>query len=78
MERPTPSPLLCNGKRNYFSSLNDALQSEGLVEHWPLGSNIRYGETVQHIVDLNLGPHVISVYRDERGLYERPIHYDTL
>mgnify|MGYP000044087677 FL=1 len=60
-------------KQNFFKSLNEALESEGLVEKWPLGSNINYGDTVRHIVDGTL----ISVYRDERGMYERPIHYKT-
>lgn len=60
-------------KPNFFNSLNESLESEGLVEKWPLGSNIGYGETVRHIVDDIL----ISVYRDERGMYERPIHYKT-
>ena len=70
--------LLCNGKRNWFNTLNDALESEGLVSHWPLGSNIGYGETVRHIIELPLGFHLVSVYRDTDGRYERPIHYDTM
>ena len=60
-------------KQNFFPTLNESLESEGLVEQWPLGSNINYGDTVRHIVDNTL----ISVYRDERGMYERPIHYST-
>lgn len=58
-------------KQNFFPTLNESLESEGLVEKWPLGSNMNYGETVRHIV----GDTLISVYRDERGMYERPIHY---
>lgn len=65
--------VLPMSKPNFFNSLNESLESEGLVEKWPLGSNIGYGETVRHIVDDTL----ISVYRDERGMYERPIHYKT-
>lgn len=61
-------------QQNFFKTLNESLESEGLVEKWPLGSNINYGETVRHIVDNEL----ISVYRDERGMYERPIHYSTV
>lgn len=60
-------------KRNWFPTLNDALDSEGLMELWPLGRNIRYGETV----GLASGGRWISVYRDETGRYERPIHYAT-
>lgn len=58
-------------KQNFFPTLNESLESEGLVEKWPLGSNINYSENVRHIV----GDTLISVYRDERGMYERPIHY---
>ncbi|MBT8448968.1 MAG: hypothetical protein KJO69_04725 [Gammaproteobacteria bacterium] len=60
-------------KQNYFGTLNEALDSEGLVSYWKLGVNIAYGETASCIKD---GKY-ISVYRDERGMYERPIHYLT-
>jgi len=59
-------------KQNFFPTLNESLESEGLVEKWPIGSNINYGDTVRHITDDGT---LISVYRDERGMYERPIHY---
>lgn len=61
-------------KNNWFETLNDALESENLIELWPLGSNIQYGETVHHIVNNRL----ISVYRNEKGQYERPVHYSTV
>lgn len=57
----------------WFNTLNEALEAENLVELWPLGVNINYGQTVQLA---NNGTY-ISVYRDERGMYERPIHYDS-
>lgn len=60
-------------RSNKFPTLNDALAAEALVEHWPLGVNIAYGETVGIAVSCLF----ISVYRDERGFYERPIHYAT-
>lgn len=60
-------------KQCWFDTLNDALESEGLVEAWPLGKNINYGETADHVHE---GTY-ISVYRDENGRYERPIHYAT-
>ena len=60
-------------KVNWFPTLNDALESEGLVALWPLGLNIRYGETRTAVAEGKF----ISVYRDERGMYERPIHYAT-
>jgi hypothetical protein len=72
-------------KQNWFNTLNESLESEGLVELWPMSSNIQYGQTVRHIVETGKlkgkrqTPELmfISVYRDERGLYERPVHYVT-
>lgn len=62
-------------KPNFFNTLNEALESENLIELWPLGSNIQYGETVSHVVNGIF----ISVYREnQKGKYERPIHYNTL
>lgn len=58
---------------NFFNTLNEALEAENLVELWPLGVNINYGETV----NLARSGRFITVYRDERGMYERPIHYKT-
>ena len=64
--------------KNFFPTLNDALESEGLVKDWPLGSNIMYNQPVQNIVTRHNEYHLISVYRNEQGYYERTIHYDTL
>ena len=58
-------------KQNWFDTLNQALESENLVEEWPLGTNIGYGETVR----IHTDTHLISVYRETDGRYERPIHY---
>lgn len=63
--------------QNFFPTLNCALESEGLVELWPLGENIRYGETSKLYVPDGKYLRMISVYRDERGVYERPVHYMT-
>ena len=69
---------------NWYPTLNAALKSQGLVDLWPLGSNINYGETVHHTVQTGVkikhGKEVpvmkhISVYRNERGMYEAPISY---
>ncbi len=65
-------------KPNFYETLNGALKSEGLVNLWPLGSNIAYGETVSHIVQIGDKLLLISVYREnQRGMYERPIFYFT-
>ena len=61
-------------KPNFFNTLNDALESENLIDLWPLGSNINYNETISHVV----GEIFISVYRNDVGRYERPIHYNTM
>jgi hypothetical protein len=61
-------------KRNWFNTLNEALESENLIEYWPLGLNIQYEQTVSFASNGKW----ISVYRDNSGRYERPIHYATL
>lgn len=61
-------------KQNWFLTLNEALQSEDLVNLWPFGLNIGYGETVRFTTDCG---RLISVYRETDGLYERPVHYST-
>jgi hypothetical protein len=61
--------------RNWFNTLNEALDAEGLVSKWPLGLNIQYGDTARIITeDFTL----ISVFRDQDGRYERPINYSTI
>ena len=64
-------------KQNWFQTLNASLESENLVNLWPLGSNINYNQTVQHIVEDGDFYRLISVYRNENGLYERAITYIT-
>jgi len=59
---------------NFFPTLNDALEAEGLTALWPLGVNVGYGETRA----FSAGGRWIVVYRDEQGRYERPVHYATL
>lgn len=42
---------------------------------WP-GLPINYGQTMAYTyADGSKYGHFITVYRDERGYYERPIHY---
>lgn len=65
---------------NYFDTLHEALASENLLDKWYITKTIQYGETVAHIHinDDRKANTYISIYRDERGYYERPIHYDTI
>lgn len=32
-------------KANWFPTLNEALDAEGLIQTWPVGRNLNYGET---------------------------------
>ena len=64
-------------QRNYFPTLNDALDAENLLPAWACTNPpIQYGETRAwtHDDGSRYGRH-ISIYRDERGMYERPVHY---
>jgi len=63
--------------KNFFPTLSEALDSEGLLDTWQVHySPIQYGETFSYTHDdgTKYG-HYISIYRDNRGCYERPIHY---
>lgn len=60
--------------QNYFSTLNAALESEDLIGLWPITATLNYGQTI----GVASAGRWISVYRDETGRYERPIHYATL
>ena len=65
-------------KRNFFSTLNNALEAERLLHTWDgmRMPSIEYGETrYYHFDDDTRYGRAISIYRDERGLYERPVHY---
>jgi hypothetical protein len=64
-------------QHNWFETLNSSLESENLIDLWPIGSNINYNQTVQHIVADDQFYRLISVYRDNNGRYERPISYIT-
>lgn len=62
--------------QNWFPTLNAALESEGLVETFPFGENIGYNETIRYTYDDgSKNGYFVTIYRDERGMYERPIHY---
>lgn len=62
---------------NFFNTLNEALIAEDILDCWDVFmSPIQYGETRTWIWDAGTRPATyISIYRDERGMYERPIHY---
>jgi len=62
---------------NWFNTLNDALDAEGLVHTWQIQFDpIQYDETFSYTYqDGTKYGHLVSIYRNERGQYERPIHY---
>ena len=72
-------------KQNWFNTLSETLESEGLTELWaknfPWGEiSIQYGETFHKILEIEgieKYGHLVSIYRDNRGMYERPVHYLT-
>ena len=61
--------------QNRFDTLLEALEAEDISHMWD-GRPIAYGQTASlTYADGTKYGHYVSVYRDERGLYERPIHY---
>ena len=62
-------------KNNRFQTLSEALESENIAHMWD-GRPIPYSHTLSLTYDdgTKYG-HYVSVYRDEKGLYERPVHY---
>lgn len=62
-------------RQNWFPTLSAALESEDVSHMWD-GRPIQYGQTESLTFDdgTRFG-HFITIYRNERGMYERPIHY---
>ena len=62
---------------NWFNTLNEALESESLLHTWDCThSPMEYGSSVTYTFqDGTRYGHLITLYRDERGMYERPVHY---
>jgi hypothetical protein len=62
---------------NFFPTLNDALAAENLLESWECTqAPIGYGETRSYTwQDGTRHGHLVSIYRDTAGRYERPVHY---
>jgi len=57
----------------YYNTLNEALAAtdEKLVALYPVGYNLQYGETIRFVKEGVF----VSVYRDERGMYEEAVSY---
>ena len=65
-------------KENYFPTLNQALESENLLDSWECTQQpISYGETRCYTFqDESKYGHYVSIFRETNGKYERPIHYN--
>jgi hypothetical protein len=61
-------------KQNWFPTLNQALEAEGLIDLWPFGLNVSYGENVRFTTDCG---RLVTIFRETNGMYERPVHYST-
>jgi len=62
---------------NWFDTFNAALDAEGLLDLFPMVyGGIERGSTLTFTIDdgSRYG-RFVSIYRDERGMYERPVHY---
>lgn len=57
----------------FFETLNQSLESQGLVDHWDMFTSIGYGETVA-VIKNGL---FVSIFRETNGRYEEPVFYET-
>lgn len=64
-------------KQNWFNTLNEALEAEGLLEAWDcMAPGIQYGQTYSWTwQDGTRYGHYCTIFRDNNGRYERPVHY---
>lgn len=64
-------------KQNRFQTLNEALDSEGLLDSWKLHFlPLNYGQTFNYTFeDGSKYGYYVSIHRFEDGTYERPVHY---
>lgn len=65
-------------KQNWFNTLNEALESEGLLDTWDISmGSIGYGESARYVAMVRGDKRFITIYRETDGRYERPVHYLT-
>lgn len=62
-----------NFKQNWFNTLNESLESEGLIEFLPNGAVLQYSQ----ILRTAYNGLFLTITRDNNGMYERPIFYKT-
>jgi len=60
---------------NWFDTLYECLESEGLLDTWECTDNIGYGEHFRWSFTRSGKLYNASIVRDTDGRYERPIWY---
>ncbi len=64
--------------KNWFNTLNEALESEDLLETWKLNFDpVMYGQYFHYKAEINGRYRFITIFREMDGRYERPVHYDS-
>ena len=58
---------------NWFNTLNDSLNSENLLELLEDGAVLLYSQVLRCVKNGTF----FVITRDNRGMYERPVHYKT-
>lgn len=63
--------------KNWFNTLNEALDAENLLDTWQSHFPAMNYDCNFHYFhdDGSKYGRRISIYRNEKGMYERPIHY---
>ena len=65
-------------KQNWFPTLHQALDSEQLLGTWDCTDNVSYGSTFRWYYEKDGINYFACIYRESDGMYERPVHYQTL
>lgn len=72
----THEAIVFKAKKNWFETLYAALEAEELTEYWD-GTPMSYDETLRKQFEIDGRLRTVVIYRNEKGMYERPIHYDA-
>lgn len=59
-------------QQNWFETLSQSLEAEN-IQGWSMITTIHYGETAREFIN----GECVVIYRNEKGMYERPVHYKS-
>jgi hypothetical protein len=62
---------------NWFPTLNECLESEGLTNTWNCFDYIPYGTSFRWEFVRQGKSYTASIFRETNGMYERPVWYVT-